>query len=216
MISETQIAELEHALLARARHLAEEYLARGEVTREQIIRDTNYHLRLREEREMLAAKALGDRTYRQLTQAGELQLQADMDRLRFALIRGVINSALEELTTFCKDDAKYLPLLGKLLRHCADSMPDKTLRVRINYPDYKRLHKTWDEWIAEHVPGRSIILDDEPLECIGGVLVEDEQGRERIDNTFEGRLERLDVELQQATIQRLFASLPDVGGLFNG
>lgn len=216
MISENHITELEHALLARARNLAQEYLGRADTGREQIIRDTNYHLRLREEREMLAAKSLGDRTYRQLTQAGELQLQADMDRLRFALIQGVMLSALEEIKQFTRDEQRYLPVLGQFLARSAQAIEDKPLIVRVNAADHKRLNKRWESWSAEYVPHRQVMLDEETLDCIGGLIVQDEAGRERIDQTFEGRLERLEMAVQQVAVQRLFATLPEAGGLLNG
>ena len=56
MSKEPTLDDLEQALMDRARRLADEYLARAESTRERMLRDENEHLRVREEREVLAAE----------------------------------------------------------------------------------------------------------------------------------------------------------------
>jgi V/A-type H+-transporting ATPase subunit E len=46
--------------------------------------------------------------------------------------------------------------------------------------------------------------------------VESEDGRIRVDNTFEGRLERLRARIQQAILERLLPGGLDTGNLFGG
>ena len=57
MTRESTVESLEKALYERARRLGEEYLARGRQTRERMIEEENERMRLREERETLAAGA---------------------------------------------------------------------------------------------------------------------------------------------------------------
>lgn len=216
MINETQIKELESALRARAEALAAEYRARGEAERERIIRDMQEKLRRREQREVQAAKALADRTYQQRVQAGELKMQAAMDRLRWTLVEGVIEAAKTRLRELAADEAAYLPHLGALFAAAVGAIPGRALVVRVNRQDQQRLARDWAGWCRQWAPGRELRLDDEPLDCLGGVLVEDEDRRVRVDNTFEGRIERLGDTLQQLILERLFVSVPEMGAFANG
>ena len=52
-----QVKELETAILKRAHRLASEYRGRAEHSRDNILRDAHERLRLREDREVLLAKA---------------------------------------------------------------------------------------------------------------------------------------------------------------
>jgi V/A-type H+-transporting ATPase subunit E len=51
---------------------------------------------------------------------------------------------------------------------------------------------------------------------MGGARVECGDQSIRVDNTFEGRAERLQDELHRVVLERLFASVTDNGGLING
>jgi len=73
-----QITELEAAILQRANRLAAEFRQRAERSRDNILREASDRLRLREEREVLLAKALAERAYRRQVQASELKLRAQM------------------------------------------------------------------------------------------------------------------------------------------
>ena len=216
MINETHVMELEHALITRAEALAAEYRARGESGRDRILREANQRLQLREEREVLAAKAMADRIYQQRVQAGELKLQGGMDRLRWTLVQGVMDNVREQLRTLVKDEKRYLSILGALLARAARGIEAECLVARLNRTDIARLGERWDVWCAEWVKGKEIRLDPEPIECIGGVLVQDAEVRVRVDNTFDGRLERMQDELHQVILERLFAGLPEAGAFFNG
>ncbi len=216
MINETHILELEEALLARAKALAEEYHEHGQRSRERIIQNANEKLRLREEREMLVAKALADRTYQQHVQAGELKLQARMDRLRWALVQGVLDQAKDKLARLVDDETRYLPVLGGLLAQAASGIERDELTAQMSVADHARLAKRWAQWSGEQVPEKSIELSAEPLQCSGGILVLSRDGRIRVDNTFEGRLERLGRDLEQVITERLFAGVADTGVSLGG
>jgi vacuolar-type H+-ATPase subunit E/Vma4 len=50
----------------------------------------------------------------------------------------------------------------------------------------------------------------------GGFIIETENRRMRLDETLDGRMERLQAELHRAIMEHLFASVPDMGALFRG
>lgn len=213
MTSEHDVEALEQALLARARRLADEYRERGERSREHIIEDAGERLRLREQHEILAAKANADRIRERLVQAGELRLQADLDRLRWALVGGAIEQARVGWLEIMRDRDKGQAQLATLLRHAAMAINQDRLVARLNACDLGRFGPDWKDWVKALVPTTRIALDPEPLSCQGGVMVEDHSHSMRVDNTLEGLLERLSEGLEQRVMEQLFASLGDVGAV---
>lgn len=210
------IDDLESALLARARALADEHLVNAHRACDQIINDANEHLRLREEREILAAKTQAERTYRQRVQAAEIKHQEELDRLRWNLVRGVVEKLPRELETIAADEKTYLPLLRRLLARAVTAIEDPEIVAGVNARDHKRLGKNWESFVREAGVTRHVMLAPEPIPCIGGVQLRNVDDTIRIDNTFEGRLERLQELLQQVVMERLFASTADIGAMLGG
>jgi V/A-type H+-transporting ATPase subunit E len=207
---------LERALLARAQTLAAEYLERARRSRDRIINEENERLRLREDREVLAAKALAERTYRRQVQQAELSCQEELDQLRWTLIRSVIDALPERLERIAHDEERYLPLLAQFLAQAARAIEREDLVCELNATDLRRLHSRWDTFARAAVPDRHITLNHEPRQCSGGLLLRTADDRIRVDNTFEGRLARLEETLERVIQERLFATAAHFGALFNG
>lgn len=216
MNKQVQIEELESALLARAKALAEEHLANARRTRDQIITDANERQRLREEREILAAKAAAERTYRQRQQAAEIKQQEEIDRLRWGLVRGAMDKLAAELGRLAGDEKTYLPLLRKFLAQAAGAIDAPELVAELNARDHARLAREWETVCRDAGIRKRITLAAEPIACLGGVRVRNADDTIRVDNTFEGRLERLQEALHQVAMERLFASTAHMGAMIGG
>lgn len=212
----TRIEDLEAALIYRAEVLADEYLNGAERARGQIVEEANKTLRLREEREILAAKARAERLYRQRVQAAEIRLQEDLDHLRWTLVQSVMEDVTARLVQMTEDESLYLPLLKRYLAQGAQAMERDELVARAAGRDLPRLAPRWDGFVKEAAPGKRVALSQKPLETLGGILLESADGRIRVDNTFEGRIERLEGEVHRAVSERLFASAEHMGALFSG
>ncbi len=213
-MSETDdISGLEAALAERAGKLAEEHLANGRQARERILADTQQRLHIEKEREVLAAKALSEHTYQQRVQAAELDLRADLDRLRRELADAALTKLPANLRALIADEARYLPLLRNYLREGAQAIEREELVVQFNERDLQRMQEGWARYAAEAAPGKRLTLSPQPLPCIGGVLISSTDQNIRYDNTFEGRMERLD-ETLQGTIAELL--MPPSGADKNG
>lgn len=210
-----QVQELEQAILARAEQLASQYTEHAQKTRETVLRETTERLRQREEREESVARAMGDRHYLQHVQAAELKLQSNLDRTRWYLVRDVEKRLQERMRDLMQDETAYTEYLRGLLRRAAGEMTDSALSVRTNAADRERLEKVWNRVLAE-LPDREIRLEEEPIETLGGVLLLSTDGRVRVDNTFEGRLARLRLRLQQVILERLLPASTEAGNLFTG
>ncbi len=210
-----QVQELERAILARAERLAAEYRDRAQRSRDSILREAAERLRLREQREDAIAKGLGERSFRQQVQASELKMQSQVDRIRWNLVKDVERRLKERIEALQQDEAAYLALLQDLLAAAAAQI-DGDLVVSANTLDRKRLADAWEQICAAVAPGRTMTLAEDPIPALGGILVNDTDNRVRVDNTFEGRLERLRPRVQQVILERLLPSGFDTGNLFTG
>lgn len=210
-----QVQELERAILARAERLAAEYRDRAQRSRDSILREAAERLRLREQREEAIAKALGERTFRQQVQASELKMQSQVDRVRWNLVKDVERRLTERIEALQEDEAAYLALLQDLLAAAAGQI-DGDLVVSANAQDRKRLAGAWDQICAAAAPGRTVTLAETPIGALAGILVNNADNTVRVDNTFEGRLERLRPRVQQVILERLLPTGFDTGNLFTG
>ncbi|MCW8907389.1 MAG: V-type ATP synthase subunit E family protein [Sedimenticola sp.] len=198
-----QVQELESAILQRANRLAVEYRERAERSRDNILQEAHKRLHLREEREVLLAKSKAERTFRRQVQANELKLQKEMDHLRWNLVTTVRNQLGDRLRQLADDEARYLPLLKSLLISAAGQFTETRLLASVNARDLGRLQPGWPEFAAA-VENREVILSNTPIETAGGIVVSNEAGDIRINNSFEGREERLVERINQIILERLF------------
>lgn len=214
MNNPVKVEDLETALMERAHRLADEYLARARRTRSQIVEEENERLRLREEREVLAAKADAERSYRRHVQAEALRLQEELDRLRWELVQRAMKGLHERLDRLAEDEDRYLPVLRCFLAEGMSSIPERDLVAEVNARDLGRLGKRWDEFVEGLAGARRVELWSEPHSGRGGVLVRSADNTIRVDNTFDGRLQRFEDELYRTLVERLFAQAPHRAALF--
>lgn len=215
MKQEVVINNLKQALLERANKLAAEYLARAKRAHQHVLEDAQEKLHLREQRETLAAQASAERFYRRKIQANELQFRSRLDELRWQLIQSVLRDLPDQLSAFADQD-DYLPLLQKFLKRAALSIESEQLVAEVNARDLANLQPRWQEFLKQTDVNKQIRLDATPRQCVGGILLRTEDNRIRIDNTFEGRLERFSEALQQVITERLFAAETGRGELLHG
>ena len=211
-----QVQDLESAILARANRLATEYRERAKRSRDNILRDAHERLHLREEREVLFAKAKAERNYRRKVQANELKFHKEMDHLRWSLVQSVRERLMEKAGQFCTNEKAYLDFMGKLLAGSAKAFSADDLVAEVNQADLERLTPIWDSFITTAVPDKKITLCVTPLEATGGVLLRTKDNRIRLNNTFEGRLERLDELINRVIIERLMPTAPENAPIFTG
>lgn len=211
-----QVQELEQAILARAERLAGEYRERASRSRDSILREAAERLRMRESREESIAKTLAERTFRQHVQASELKMQTHLDQMRWNLVQDVERALAGRMKTFSEDLQRYEPWLESLIVRATNLIEEKSILVSANTRDLQRLVERWDA-IQETLPGqKTVTLSKEPIVTLGGVLVASRDRRIRVDNTYEGRLERLRPAVQQVILERLLPSGFDTGNLFTG
>lgn len=216
MEADSQVTQLEQALLLQAETLAREQLQNAESARARILAESAERLRLARERETLAAKVDAERQVRRQVQAAETRLAAELDRLRWALTEAVLAGVQSAFRDLVRDDARYLAVLESWLAAAAQALPPGDLVADVRADDEKRIAPRWAEITARAAPGRKVALEvlEHPSE--GGLRVRLADGRAQLDQTFEARRTRLADELARVAMERLFASAPDLDTLIHG
>ena len=199
-----QLEALEQAIMARAQHLAGEFQEKAERQRDHILRDAAERLHNAEEREVMVAKAEAERLFRRVTQASELKLQGRLDQLRWELVQAVQGRLGEHLQKLRDDPDRYRDWLIRMIREAAQLLPEGDLTAVINADDHAQLGAQWPQLIAEAAPGRNIRLSDKPTWGSGGIRLRTADNHAQVDNRFEGRLARLEAEVQRVILQQLF------------
>ncbi|WP_457664961.1 V-type ATP synthase subunit E [Thiolapillus sp.] len=215
MAQEQLVNDLEKALLERAEKLAEEYHDRAQRARQHILEDAHERLHIREQNEVLAAQAEAERLFRRQIQASELRLKSKLDKLRWQLIQSVLHELPKRLQKVRDDEESYLALLHELLVQAAGNIESRELVAEFNAADQARLKARWETFCADISPEKTIELAATPIVCSGGVLLRSGDNRIRIDNRFEGRIERFQDALLQVITERLFAADISLRGLFD-
>ena len=215
MAQEQLVSDLEKALLERAEKLAEEYHDRAQRARQHILEDAHERLHIREQNEELAAQVDAERLFRRQIQASELRLKSKLDKLRWQLIQSVVHELPKRLQKVRDDRESYLALLHKLLVQAAEDIESTALVAEFNASDLAYLKPRWETFSANIAPGKTIELAATPIHCSGGVLLRSRDNRIRIDNSFEGRIERFQGALLQVITERLFAADISLRGLFD-
>jgi V/A-type H+-transporting ATPase subunit E len=203
-LPDNQLHDLERAIMARAKELAQEFHDKAQRQRDIILRDAAERLHLAEEREVLVAKAEAERHYRRVTQASELRMQGRLDQLRWEMVQTVQARLAERMAALREDRAGYEQWLVGLLRDAAQRLPDSELTAEVNADDHPWLAERWETLVAEAAPGRSITLSDQPTPGSGGLILRNNDRSAQVDNRFEGRLARLEADIQRVILQHLF------------
>jgi len=216
MTADRAVENLEGALLKRATALADEYLTTAQQTKDRILQEGNERLKLREERETLSAKAHAERLFRRTSQANALRLRAQMDVLRWGLVHDVVRNLNQRLQDLSEDEPAYLPVLRSLLRQGAHAIGPSELVVEVYERDFARLHERPEVLAGEGSAKVSFELAVLDRDGIGGVLVRNKEATIRVDNTFEGRIQRLEDKLHQVILERMFPQITEAELFFRG
>lgn len=216
MDNETQVTQLESALLRQAETLAREQRHNADVVRARILAESVDKLKLAEEREVLAAKAEAERRVRRQTQAAETRLASELDRLRWALTESTLFGVKQAFHRLVEDEVAYFAVLEQWLAAAAKALPAGDLNAQVRPEDEKRLAPVWREMSARAAPGRQVTLSSHNESSAGGIRVCMADNRAQMDQTIEARQSRLADELARVAMERLFASTPDLGTLVHG
>ncbi len=196
--------KLEGLLYAQAMALAEQHLHKAHEASEQIGQALQAKLRKLEEGEEQRYQLEAERLCRQIIQAEKLRMDSEHDRLRWALAQGVLAEVHKRLVQLTQDTPRYHAVLQGFLAEAAQAMPEGDLVAELNARDLDALRPRWDELASQAAPGHKVELAPLAEHVTGGMRVCSADGRRRVDNTFEGRLARLQDEVLGVIMNKLF------------
>ncbi len=142
-------------------------------------------------------------------QADELKLRSNLDHMRWNLVQMVMQRLAERMTELRGDETRYHVLLQALLLQGAVQIDGPELLISLNQDDRRRLQPRWDAFTEGLAPDKHILLAEQPIETLGGLLVATPDQRLRIDHTFEGRLARLQNKIQLVLVERLLPPITE-------
>jgi V/A-type H+-transporting ATPase subunit E len=206
MTIETSLEQLENAIRKRAQNLVETHFRNAQQQRTQILAEATKRLRLREERETELAKTVAEQEYRRRVQASEIKMQAELDQLRWSLVQVVMSELREQLKTLSNRPTEYKALLKQYLANAVPFFAEAEVVVEVNAHDHALLSSQWEEMVT-NLATKRCQLTVSAQHFMGGLLVRNREDRIRIDNTFEGLMERLEGELYQVITSQLFATV---------
>lgn len=210
MTTNSQLEQLEIAIHQRAQTLADSHLQAAAEQREKILADSAKRQRVREKRDTEIAKGAAEQEYRRHVQASEIKMQADLDQLRWTLVQSILADLHEHLKQLIQQTDSYIILLKQYLNHDYSLFDSQDLVVVVNAHDHTLLAPQWDNFVKDCVPDKRCSLSDNRGNFMGGLLVRNQADRIRVDNTFEGLIERLENELYQVIMAQLLASASSI------
>jgi V/A-type H+-transporting ATPase subunit E len=206
----SNLEQLENAIRQQAIKLANSHLNAAKQQAEQILVDSNQNLQQREKYERNQSQAAADQEYRRRVQANEIKMQAELDQLRWSLVQSVLADLRAHLKQLRQNQQIYIPLLKQYLKNATQLFDETELVVEVNSKDELLLKPIWQDFIAEIAAEKTFTLLVSSEHFTGGLLIRNQTDRIRIDNTFEGLIERLKYELYQVIITQLFASVTSI------
>lgn len=197
---------LEGLLYAQAMNMAEEHMERGRQASEQIKRETQAGLQRLKEGEELRYQLEAEQLCRQILQTSKLRLDTELDRLRWAMVQDVLAEVRKRLNRLPQHPDRYHKILERFLAEAASAMPEGDLVAELDPRDIESLRGIWDSLVQRAAPGRKVSLVSLAEHTGGGMMVRTADGRLRVNNTFDGRLARMQDEMLGTIVDKLFNS----------
>ncbi|ASJ01604.1 V-type ATP synthase subunit E [Thermococcus gorgonarius] len=115
------------------------------------------------------------------------------------LIKEVLSALRERLSSL--PDEEYFETLVKLAREGVEELGLQKIMVSSNKRTLELISSRLEEFSSKI--GAEVILG-KPMDTIGGIVVSDPEGKVRVDNTFESRMEKMENELRAEIAKALF------------
>ena len=111
--------------------------------------------------------------------------------------------SLRQIIHYAYDTVPYYRRIFKEKGLKADDI--KTVEDLRKLPVLKKktIRENWDDFVSRDYPRKKLILSENPLEIIGGLVVSNTSGTKSMENTLESRLEAANLKLQSEMAEKL-------------
>ena len=203
--------EVEVSLIERVYQRRKEILAEAEREARRIRRAAEEEAkRIKGEAEK-AAKLIIDRRLRaareRILGEAEMEGRRKLMEAREELVSRVFEEATKRIESLINDEGRrdeYLEILSKLIAEAVEKIGGSEFIVSANERDLELLKRNLGK-IRRSLPSRELklTLSEEPIECLGGVVVESGDRLKVYNNTLDGRLLRVRRLLSAKVAERL-------------
>ncbi len=178
-----RMGKIGEAILDKVKAEADNIIKEAESKAGEEIKQAKKQLatRLEEEKAKLIQEAREEAT--RIEAQASVKVRQELSRAKADLIDEIISGVKKALAAASSDKG----LLVGLLKEAADTLGLDKGRVYVSPKDVNTVKKI----LANDKGLASKIVEVKEYECLGGVIVEDVEGKTRIDNTYETRLEML-------------------------
>ncbi len=193
--------KLQNRILSDARLKADSILKEAEEKASKIVEEAR--ARARREADALVARARLDA---EALRRSILSTTVRANRLRILgeknkLIQFVMSSVEEKLTSLGKS-GDFQDSLKRMVAEAATAIGSDEPIVHVGFPGVSK--KDLDNIGSALPKGAKLLVEDNPIDQLGGVIASDPQGRVIFNNSFRARLDRMETQLLSIVSSTIF------------
>ncbi len=186
------LEKLQNRILSDAKHQAEETIKEAQIKAQQVLEEARQ--RAQKESEEIIAKANVDA---EAIRRSILSSKVCVNRLRILdeknqIVQDIIHTVEDQLSSIAKSE-QFEDTAQRFVTQAVKAVDADQPVVRIGFRDVSKKNL---DGISRVLPkGGKLVIDEKPIDDLGGVVATDPEGRVIFNNTFKSRLERLDNQL---------------------
>jgi len=186
------LEKLQNRILSDAKHKADETIKDSQAKSQQILEEAKQ--RAQREFEEIIAKA---NVEAESIRRSILSSKVRVNRLRILeeknrIVEDIIHSVEDQLSSFSKSE-RFEETAQRFVTEAVKAVDTDQPVVRIGF---RGVSKRSLDGVSRVLPkGGKLVVDEKPIDDMGGVVATDPEGRVVFNNTFKSRLERLDNQL---------------------
>jgi vacuolar-type H+-ATPase subunit E/Vma4 len=141
------------------------------------------------------ARADADAVKRRQTSEARHRIKLREQQEKDKIMNDVMNQVQKRASRLVADEAKYVPMLARLIESGAHELEEKTVVVHLNKSDLERNVTGLEQRIGRNLGQVKVEWSKEPIEASGGAIISNLNGKIRIVNTLDQLFEALEPKL---------------------
>ena len=196
------LEKLQNRILSDSRLKAEETIKDAQAKAQQILEESRQ--RARKESEEIIAKANVDA---ESIRRSILSSKVRVNRLRILdeknrIVQEIIHKVQDQLSSIAESN-QFEHTAQRFVAEAVKAVDSNQPIVRVGFQDATKRNL---DGISKVLPkGAKLVIDEKPIDDLGGVVATDPEGKVIFNNTFKSRLERLDNQLLTLISSTVFA-----------
>jgi len=186
------LEKLQNRILSEAKHKADETIKEAQAKSQQILEDARQRAQKESEEIITKGNVEAESIRRSI-----LSSKVRVNRLRILdeknrIVEDIIHSVEDQLSRISKSE-QFEETAQRFVTEAVKAVDTDQPVVRIGFRDASK--KSLDGVSRVLPKGGKLVIDEKPIDNLGGVVATDPEGRVVFNNTFKSRLERLDNQL---------------------